>query len=388
MSARLPPIAPSAAALGGSPYSGLVHRLAAYQGEVYPFHVGDTWMAPATGCRMEDLTEAEHPGMHKYTSVHGHPELLDACVEALRARTGVAETRDEVLVTAGATGGLAAVAGALVAPGSEVLILAPFWPLIAGMVRAFHGTPVPVPVVGDIDQPEALREVLEAARTERTVAVYLNTPNNPTGYVLPRPMVEAVVAFARAHGLWVWSDEVYDQYVYEGEHVYARALAPERTISAYSFSKAYGMAGNRAGFLAGPKGALAAVRKISTHTFYSTPTASQLAAAAALRGGADAWVAHAAQAYATVGRAAAERLGVRAPQGSTFLWLDVADQLDPSDLHGSMDALLGRCVDRGILCAPGRSFGPYPTRLRMCFTAAAPEVTLRGVEALAEVLGR
>jgi len=383
-----PHIAPSAASLGGSPYSALVHRLASFDGETYPFHVGDTWMAPAEGCRMEDLREDDVPGLHRYSSVHGRRDLLDAIVQALRERTGLAEEPANVLVSAGATGGLAAVAGAVVAPGDEVIVLAPYWPLIAGIVRTFHGTPVPLPVVGTLSQPEALSEALAGALTERTVAVYLNTPNNPTGHVLPRAWVEAVVAFAQAHDLWVWSDEVYDQYVYEGEHVYTRTLDPARTISAYSFSKAYGMAGNRAGFLAGPADALAAARKVSTHTFYSTPTASQVAATRALRGAADDWLAHAASTYATVGREAADRLGVAAPGGSTFLWLDVADQLDPDDPHGSLDALLGRCVDRGILCAPGRSFGPYPTHLRMCFTATPPEVTRRGVEKLASLLGR
>jgi len=384
---RHPAIAPSAAALGGSPYSALVHRLGSFDGEVYPFHVGDTWMPPADGCRMEDLTEAEHPGLHRYTNTHGHPQLLDAIVDALRERTRLPEERANVLATCGATGGLAAVAGALVAPGDEVIILAPFWPLIAGIVRTFHGSPVVVPIPADADASH-LAERLGDALTERTVAVYLNTPNNPTGRVMTEAQVAAVTTFAQRHDLWIWSDEVYDQYVYEGEHVYARPLDPARTISAYSFSKAYGMAGNRAGFLAGPAPVLEAVRKINTHTVYSAPTSAQIAAAQALRGGADAWVAHAAEAYAQVGGAAARRLGVAPPGGSTFLWLDVADQIDADAPHAGLDALLARCVDRGILCAPGRSFGPFPTHLRMCFTAVAPEVTLRGVEALAEVLGR
>lgn len=376
----------SIAAMQGSVYSALAHRLRTHDGEVYPFHIGDTWMAPADGCRMEDLTETEHPGLHRYSSVHGHPALLDACVDHLRARTGVAEERANVLVCAGATAGLQGVVRAIVAPGDEVLILAPFWPLIGGHVRIAHGTPVAVPALGDpaIDGPVALKARIEAHLTSRTVAIYLNTPNNPTGQVMPRSWVEAVVDLARAHDLWVLSDEVYDGYVYEGEHVYTRPLAPERTVSAYSFSKAYGMAGNRAGFLAGPAGVLAEAQKVQTHTFYSTPTASQLAAANALRGAADAWLANAKALYAKAGRDAAARLGVPAPQGSTFLWLDVADHLDERGIGGFLE----RCVDHGLFCAPGDSFGPYPTHLRMCFTATAPEVTARGVEVLAGLLGR
>ncbi len=381
---RFPSSSHTIGAMKGSVYNALAHRLASHEGEVYPFHIGDTWMEPALGCRMEDLTEAEHPGMHRYSGVQGRPGLLDACVDHLRARTGLAEERANVLVTAGATGGLTALMGAVVDPGDEVLILAPFWPLIAGAVRTYRGTPVPVPVVGDVDTAAGLLERLQAALTGQTVALYLNTPNNPTGRLLPRSWVEAMVDFARAHDLWLISDEVYDGYVYEGEHVYARPLAPERTVSAYSFSKAYGMAGNRAGFLAGPASLIAEVVKVSTHTVYNAPTASQITAERALRGAADAWLANARSQYAAAGRAAASRLGVAPPQGSTFLWLDIAEQLG----EGGMGAFLERCVDHGLFCAPGDSFGPYPTHLRVCFTATPPEVTARGIDVLAGLLGR
>ena len=85
--------------------------------------------------------------MHRYASVHGLPQLLDAIVERERAKTALPLERDNVLVAAGATGGLGAVAGAILEPGDEVLILAPYWPLIEGIVRSFHGAPVPVPVL-------------------------------------------------------------------------------------------------------------------------------------------------------------------------------------------------------------------------------------------------
>ena len=381
---QYPSVVPHLAGMAGAVYNQLAHRLAAYPGEVYPLHVGDTWLEPAAGCRMEDFTVAAHPGMHRYTSVHGWPGLLDACVDDVRARTGSAESRDNVLVTAGATGGLTALLGALLAPGDEVLILAPYWPLIAGIVRCLHGVPVEVPVVGDVADAEGLRQALLGRVTARTVALYLNTPNNPTGQVLPRAWLEACVDAARARDLWLIADEVYERYVYDGEHVHTRPLAPERTIAAYSFSKAFGMAGNRVGYLVGPAALMAEVRKVSTHTVYSAPTAAQLAGEAALRGAADAWVRDAARQYCDVGREAARRLGVAAPGGGTFLWLDVADALGADGLGG----LLARCVDRGLLCAPGTAFGPYPTHLRLCFTAAPPPVTLRGVDVLAELLGR
>ncbi len=382
---RPPHVARHLASIPGSVYSALASRLASFAGETYPLHIGDNWKEPPVGTRMEDLHVAEYPGMHRYTSVHGLPALLDAIVEREREKTGLALEREHVLVTAGATGGLGAVAGALLDGGDEVLILAPYWPLIEGIVRSFHGTPVAVPVLaGEVDSAEAVVAAVETRATPRTVALYLSTPNNPSGRVLPRSWIEALVDWARRRDLWIWSDEVYEAFLYRGEHVRTLPLAPERTLLAQTFSKCYGMTGNRCGYVVGPREVMAALRKVSTHTFYSTPTASQIAAVRALQGPGDAWASELCAEYAETGRRAAERLGVPAPEGSTFLFLDVASVLGADGLGG----LLERCLDRGLLVAPGPSFGPYPTHIRLCYTAVEPARALRGVEVLAEILGR
>jgi aspartate/methionine/tyrosine aminotransferase len=381
---RHPGFSPSVHDIAGAVYSSLAHRLATYRGEIYPLHVGDTWMEPAEGCRMEDLKVAEHPGMHRYAPPQGIPALLDAIAERVRQRTGVPTERDNVLVTTGATGGLAAVAGAIVSPGDEVLLLAPHWPLITGIVQSFHGVPVDVPFFGAADSPETAVEAVSARRTDRTIALYLNTPSNPAGQVIPRSWIEALVAWAQREDLWILADEVYEDYVYGGEHTYTRPLAPERTFASHSFSKAYGMAGNRCGYVVGPASAVGELRKIGMHSFYSTPTAAQLAALVALGPAGDAWVANARELYRRAGEKTAARLGLEAPKGSAFLFFDVAEHLDETGLHGFLE----RCVDRGLFLSPGSSFGPYPTHVRLCFTAAPPDVTERGVEALAPLLGR
>ena len=191
---RHPKVAPSVAAISSSVFSSLAHRLATFPSETYPLHVSDTWLEPPKGCRMEDLTVAEYPGMHRYASPHGMAALIEAIVERIRARTGAPTEPSNVLLAAGATGGLGAVAGAILAPGDEVLILAPYWPLIAGIVRSFHGQPVAVPFFSRVDSPETAVEAVAERAGERTVALYLNTPNNPTGRVIPRAQVEALVA--------------------------------------------------------------------------------------------------------------------------------------------------------------------------------------------------
>lgn len=378
---RFPAAAASVRAMPGSVYSSLARKLATHAGTIYPLHVGDTWLEPAAGCRMEDLHEADYPGLHRYAQPQGRPDLLAAVAERVTRRTGLATTSDEVLIAAGATGGLGAVAGAIVEPGDEVLILAPYWPLIAGIVRSFHGTPVAIPFIGRVDSPETAVAAVAEHRTEKTVALYLNTPNNPSGKVLPASWLAALAEWCRRHDLWLVADEVYEDYLYDGVHCYTRPLAPERTFAAYSFSKAYGMAGNRCGYVVGPATVMGELRKVSTHTFYSTPTASQVAALRALER-ADEWIRAARDRYAEIGARTADRLGVERPAGSTFLFLDVAARLDGR----ALDGFLEDCADRGLFLAPGPSFGPYPTHVRICFTAAPPEVVHEGVEILAALL--
>lgn len=379
----LPPPSQRSTQVEGSVYSRLVAALAGYAGETYPFHVGDTWKAPPRGCAVDEIAAHGVPGTNRYTPVAGWGPLLDAIRARVAQRTGHPVAADEVFITAGATGGLNALISAMVDPGQDVLILSPAWPLLQNMVRLAGGTPTHVPVVELLAADDA-GAVLDRYASASTVAVYVNTPNNPSGLTVPREVLAQLAAWARRRGVWIISDEIYEDHVFEGEHTWMRALAPERTIAVHSFSKAYGMAGYRVGYIVGPPSIIAAATKVSTYTYYCAPFPGQVASLSALGPDGDAWLAEARAEYAAVGRAAADRLGVRHPQGGTFLFLDVADQLDDTGLDG----LLTRCVSKGLLLAPGTAFGPWPTHLRLCFTAVDPARTLRGVEVLARTLGR
>jgi aspartate/methionine/tyrosine aminotransferase len=380
---RFPDISSSAKSVKGSVYSGLKVRPKSGQPPV-PLHIGDTWMEPPPGCRMEDLHIADHPGMHRYTPVTGLPQLHEIIAAVHGRRTGIDTDTGQIVVTGGATAGLAAAVGALVSPGEDVLLAAPYWPLIAGSIRAFNARPVDVPVMTEADSPEQAVACFERHRTEKTVAVYWNTPHNPTGKLLSRDWLEALVEWASQHDLWIFSDDVYEDYVFDGEHAYTRSLAPERTISVHSFSKAYGMAGNRCGYLVGPQQAIDAIKRIVTNINYSACTASQLAAIYALDGAGQPWVDRAREKYAELGRWSAEQLGLPAPQGSTFLFPDVEHALDDRGLNG----LLADLAEAGVLVAPGPSFGPYPHHVRVCFTSAEPERIRQGVEILSRRLRR
>jgi len=381
---RAPFPADAALRMPGAVFSKLTHRIAERGDDVFPLHVGDTWMEPFEGGRMEDLSVREHPGMHRYGETQGIPELLDAIAEKVRKRNALPVERSAVLVTAGATGALGAAIGMLAAPREEILIAAPFWPLIRGTIQAFRATPVEVPLYAHAADPDAAVAAVKARLGPKSVALYVSSPSNPTGRVLTPEVLEALAILAREEGLWLLSDEVYEDYVYRGEHVSLGRFAPERTLTAFSFSKAYGMAGNRTGYLVGPPDAIAHARKLATHTFYHAPTAGQLAALRALQRG-DPWVAKARALYRAAGEDAARTLGVDAPEGACFLFLDVAACLDARGLEGFLED----CLDDGVVLTPGASCGSgFDGCVRLCFTAAPPERVAEGVRRLARRLGR
>jgi N-succinyldiaminopimelate aminotransferase len=374
--------AAAVAAMPGAVYTPF--DLKSHAGPLYPLHVGDTWLEPAVGARMQDLREDDFPGLHRYTETGGMPRLVDAVAQKLRERNRLAVERAELLVTAGATSGLACAVAALCDPGEEVLILAPFWPLIRGIVRSQRATPVEVPFFDRVASIDAALAALDARVSARSVALYFSNPSNPSGRLLAPDWLEALAGWARRHDLWILSDEVYEEFVYRGEHVSTARFAAERTLSAFSFSKSYGMAGNRVGYLAGPAALIAEVHKVSLHSAYHAPTAAQLAALRALEGGAE-WVKSARESYAQVGREAAALLGLPAPEGSCFLFVNAARRIDARGLAG----FLADCFADGVVVAPGASSGEaYASFVRLCYTVLPPEAALEGVARLARRLGR
>ena len=366
-------------AMPGAVYSPFADRIADHPGPLYPLHVGDTWMEPFEGGRMEDLHVDRYPGMHRYCDTRGIPDLVDSVVQKVRSKNQLPCEPDNVLVCAGATGALSSAVGALIRPGDEVLILAPFWPLIRGIVQAYGGTPVEVPFYDRVTDAESALESVREKLSPATVALYVSTPSNPTGCVLPESVLVALAEFARQENLWLLSDEVYEDFIYCGSHFSMGRAAPERTISVYSFSKAYGMAGNRTGYLVAPREATNQARKLATHGFYGAPTAGQLAGVRALESG-GAWQERARDSYWEVSKMAASRLNVPPPGGSTFLFLDVSSQLDSRGIPGFLED----CFEDGILVAPGESCGQdYESWVRICYTSIPPDQVTRALTLLA-----
>jgi N-succinyldiaminopimelate aminotransferase len=375
---RHPSVSPTTESLPDSSFQALSRKLREHRGVLHRLSVGDTWMEPPEVARCEAILTRDNPMVHSYSPTQGDPGLLDAIVESLAARSRAAGSsvrveREAVQVMSGATGGLSICCQTVLDPGDEVLLPSPFWPLIRGIISSRGGVAVEVPVWTRLDDPGFdLEETLERAVTQRTAAVYVNTPHNPTGRMLTDAQVSAIASVAERHDLWIFSDEVYED-LWLGPSapapIWTRDDVAPRCLATHSFSKAYGMAGARVGYTHGPLEAMRRVRNVETQQAYCAPRPMQVAATRALREG-GAWIANARHAYAQAASAAAAAIGVPTPAAGTFLFVDVARWLGADR---NLVAFLERCVDAGVLLTPGTACGrDFPTWARLCYTTVPP----------------
>ena len=387
--ARFPNPSNTAATLSDAVYSSLAAKARSHRGPVYALQVGDTWLEPPEFARAEAQRAADHPRLHAYSPVQGEPDLLEAIQARLLARDGERVERDDIQVMLGATAGLAVVIDTIFDPGDEVIILAPYWPLIRGMIASRGAVPVEVPFFDRLGRPGFDAEAAVArAVGPRTAGIYVNTPNNPTGRVIPAEVVTAVARLARRHGLWVLSDDVYEDlcYVERPPPIWTHPDLRERTLATHSFSKAYALAGARVGYTHGPSAVMRAIRGVQTFKTYCAPRPFQHAAARVLREG-DAWLASARATYAEAGRRAAEALGVPPPEAGSFLFLDASAFFRPGE---TLQGFLERCLDdAGVLVTPGSAAGvAYGSFVRLCYTVVPPAELDLALAALRRVLGR
>ncbi len=388
------PLSRTALAVPESVFAELTPRIEAYVGlggDLVELHIGDTHRSPPLAARFATADDPPHdPAVYRYGAVTGLAVLREAFAARLTARgfgPPVIEPATDVMVASGATHALFCAARAILDPGDEVLVAAPYWPLAVGVLRAAGAVPVEVPLTTRLyaDPRADAASLLSEAITPRTRALYLITPNNPDGKVLSGAQLAGVARLARARGLWVLADEVYADYVYEGEHTSIARIdgMAARTISVYSLSKSHALAGVRVGFAVGPARAIAVARRISTHTVFNVPVVAQRLALAAL-GEPEAWLDAARSDYREARDVTLRALDgtgatAHAPDGGSYVFVDFATVLQGRPLG----QLLERAIDRGVLLAPGNGFGhAFATWARLCFTSVPRPRLVEGLDRL------
>src|SRR5215831_19378571 len=169
-----------------------------------------------------------------YLQTTGLPRLLELLAEKLQKQNGIPiGSPDEVMVTTGGIHGVFIACQALLEPGDEVIVPDPEWPPCMGSIKAAHGVPVPCPLRERLSWRYDIDE-LASKITPKTRAIYINSPHNPTGGVLTRTDLQAIADLATRHGIWVFSDEAYEDVVFDGARHVSVASLPgmyDRTIS-------------------------------------------------------------------------------------------------------------------------------------------------------------
>ncbi len=240
--------------------------------------------APAILDAMHRAAVGGHTG---YASVPGTPALRQTVARRVAERTGVPTTAANVIITPGGQAGLFAAHAATCDAGDRALYIDPYYATYPGTIRAVGAVPVAVPTRSrDAFQPDPAQI---AARAGGARSLLINSPNNPTGVVYSRKVLEGIAGACIDHDLWLISDEVYDTQVWEGAHVSPRALdgMAERTLVVGSMSKSHAMTGSRCGWIVGPEAAIAHLIGLATHTTYGVPGYIQDAAVFALNQGAE-----------------------------------------------------------------------------------------------------
>ena len=338
------------------------------------------------------VAAARDPRNHRYTAGAGLPELREAIVEKTLRDSGTRVTPAQVIVTNGGKQAVYQSFAALLDEGDEVLLPSPYWTTYPEAIALAGGTTVPV-FAGADQQYKVTVDQLEAARTERTKVLLFCSPSNPTGSVYSPAEVEAIGRWALEAGVWVVSDEIYQDLTYDGvEAVSITQAVPEladQAILVNGVAKTYAMTGWRVGWMVGPADVVKGASNLQSHLTSNVSNVSQRAALAALTGPQDD--------VAAMRRAFDQRRGVivrelnaidgvvtPTPQGAFYVYPDVTGLLG-REWHGVTPTTSLELADlilekADVATVPGEAFGPSGY-LRLSY-ALGDDQLLEGVQRL------
>lgn len=338
--------------------------------------------------------DALDAGMTKYTPVAGTVELRTEIQQKLLRDNGLDYELADIIVSSGAKQCLFNALSAILDPGDEVLLPSPCWVSYPEMVRMAGG--VPVMVKGDeangfLVDADALRPHV----TERTKALILNSPNNPSGSVCSRALLEGIAALAVEKQFYVISDEIYEKLIYDGEaHVSIASLGDEiraQTIVVNGVSKSYAMTGWRIGYAAGPKAVIRAMTAFQSHSTSNPNSIAQHAAAVALTNGEkfmhDSLVEFDAR-RRLMHQLISEIPGLSAalPKGAFYMMLNISaligKSLNGRTIRGSDDFAEMLLESRKVAVVPARAFGD-DRYVRLSYATSRDKITL-GLARIAE----
>ena len=259
-----------------------VMELRAEGATVYQFEGGEPFM-PTPEPIKEAMKRALDEDKTRYAPSSGIPELREAIAEKLRLRNRIPAKAKDVIVVNGGMQGLFGAFQSVVNPGDDVLLFSPYWTPIKDLVAHCQGHSILVPT--EEAREFGFQQTLARYSTDRTRAIYYNTPQNPSGVVFTPEEAREVAAFANDRDLIVIADEAYEDLVYDGEHFSIASLDGmfERTITCFTFSKSYAMTGWRLGYAVATEPWMTGLKKATLYSSNGVSTPTQWAGVVALK---------------------------------------------------------------------------------------------------------
>jgi len=357
-----------------------VMELRAQGATVYQFEGGEPFM-PSPDFIKDAMKRALDENRTRYAPSSGVAELRTAIAEKLRSKNKIPAHDSDVIISNGGMQGLFSAFQSVVNPGDEVLLFSPYWTPIKDLVGYCQGRIVLVPTKEA--REFGFQQTLKRYLSERTRAIYYNTPQNPTGFVFTPEEARAVAQFAQEQDLVVIADEAYEDLVYEGEHFSIASIEGmfERTITSFTFSKSYAMTGWRLGYTVAAEPWMTGLRKTTLYTSNGVSTPTQWAGLAAFNTRSD-WLENNRIAYRKrrdllFGGLNELGLDCEKPAGAFYAFPDVSRI--SSDSREAADILLDRAQ---VATVPGIVFGPDGEgHLRFSFSTSI-ETIEAGLESL------
>jgi aspartate aminotransferase/aminotransferase len=306
-------------------------------------------------------------GFNKYTPTQGIPELREKIASHLKKK-GV--QFEEVMVTAGVTGGLLLASLALINPGDEVLIPDPYFVMYEYQVLLMGGVPVFVDTYPDFRLRE---EEIVKKLSKRTKFIIINSPNNPTGTIYPKDDLLMIVRIAQEKDLLILSDDIYDNFVFEAPTCPCIGELYEKTLTFGGFSKGWAMTGWRLGYVAGPKDILQQMITLQQYTFSSVNSFAQKSAIKALDFNVEDYIQRYKKKRDLIYDGLKEKFRVQKPQGAFYIFPEVPG--------GDGEAFVERALQQNLFIVPGSVFSKRNTHVRISF-AASEETLSKGIEVL------
>jgi aspartate aminotransferase len=347
---------------------------------VYQFEGGEPYRSTPDYVK-EAVNSALLANKTRYAPSSGIPELRRAIADKLRDRNRISASEENVIVVNGGMQGLFGAFQSVVNPGDDVLLFSPYWTPIKDLVAHCQGRLILVPT--EEARANGFRETLARYATERTRALYFNTPVNPSGVVFTRPETEEVARFAIDRDLIVIADEAYEDIVYDGEHVSIASMAGmfERTITSFTLSKSYAMTGWRIGYAVAAEPWMTGLSKAILYSSNGVSTPTQWAALAAFTTPSDfletSRVAYRERRDLLLGGLNELGLTCALPAGTFYAFPDVASI--SRDSREAVELLLNRAQ---VATVPGVVFGPQGEgRVRFSFSTSI-ETIKAGLESM------